>query len=215
MEHNWDKYMRSGHKRRDVIDQLFSPSTITAVTRLLVERVTDRDGYEVGLCFSYHDDIENIFGGSNIEISSRDVGGMRPRTRDTLEKVNRDTDQHANLKRLIENIVDKREYRYDDEKHERTVAYLNDFLRPDGFELRDLNERWRLFPVNSGQPVTAQLDKKIQFSDYESVRNDFERALSQISMDPEGAVTSACSLVESVCKCILDEMQIPMPNKQD
>ena len=197
------------------MEHLLSPSTITAVTKLLVEYVTDRDGYEVGLRYSYHNDIENIFGGSDIEISSRDVGGMRPRTRETLERVNRDPSQHANLKRLLEYIVDKREYGYDDEKHNRTVVYLNEFLCPDGFELRELGNRWRLFPVNSGQPVTAQLDKKIKYSDYESVRNDFERALAQISTDPEDAVTSACSLVESVCKCILEEIQAPMPSRQD
>ncbi len=197
------------------MDQLLSPSTITAVTRILVEHVTDRDGLQVGLFYSYHNDIENIFGGSNIEISSRDVGGMRPRTRDTLERVNRDPSQHTNLKRLVENIVDKREYRYDEDRHLRTVVFLNDFLRPDGFELRQLSDRWRLFPINSGQTVTAQLDKTIKFNEYESVRNDFERALAQISTDPEGAVTSACSLVESVCKCILEEMKAPMPNRQD
>src|SRR5690606_16453788 len=50
---------------------------------------------------------------------------------------------------------------------------------------------------------------------YDSVKEDFEKSLEAVESDPEGAVTAACSTVESVCKCLLDDMKAKYPNKQD
>jgi hypothetical protein len=36
-----------------------------------------------------------------------------------------------------------------------------------------------------------------------------------LGTDPEGAITAACSMVESVCRCILQEMDLPLPAKKD
>lgn len=43
----------------------------------------------------------------------------------------------------------------------------------------------------------------------------WRRALARRSADPEGAITAARSLLESVCKLILDEMQVPYPDTAD
>jgi hypothetical protein len=47
------------------------------------------------------------------------------------------------------------------------------------------------------------------------VQADFERAIEQAENDPEDAVTSACSLVESVCRCILEAIPCDLPAKLD
>jgi Abortive infection C-terminus len=47
------------------------------------------------------------------------------------------------------------------------------------------------------------------------VSRDFERALNDADRDPEGAITSACATVESVCKCLLEQLEKPYPVKKD
>lgn|SRR5262249_19655698 len=74
---------------------------------------------------------------------------------------------------------------------------------------------YRFVSRNTNLPVTAALTEKARLLDYASVSKDFERALHQADTDPEDAITAACSTVESVCKCILDEMRVPYPSKQD
>jgi len=194
---------------------LLSPAALTVLGKLIAGNELDRAGNPLGLPYSYHGQIEDLFGGSNLAIVPRGSHGMYPRTRETLNRANITLSEHDGLKKLIENVVDPREYGGDRDRNARTVEWLNDALHPDGFELRMIGERWRLFTAASGQAVTEQLDKKIGALDFDSVKVDFERALSQADNDPEDAVTSACSLVESVCKCILEEMGVSLPSNQD
>ena len=42
-----------------------------------------------------------------------------------------------------------------------------------------------------------------------------KRALESAETDPEDAITAACSIVESVCRSILVELQLPLPAKRD
>ena len=195
--------------------KLLSPVVITVLCKLIVGNEQDREGNPLGLRYGYHGQIEDLFGGANLEIVPRGAKGMNPRTRETLNSANDTPSKHDGLKKLIENVVDPREYRLDPDQNFRTVQWLNEALCPDGFELRMTNGRWRLFTAASGQAVTEQLDKKISALDFDSVKVDFERALSQSENDPEDAVTSACSLVESVCKCILEDMGLPLPSNLD
>jgi hypothetical protein len=197
------------------MDKLLSPAALTFLYKLIVGNEQDREGKPLGLQYGNHSQIEDLFGGSNLEIVPRASQGIGSRTRDTLNRANSTPSEHNGLKKLIENVADLRGYRNDPDRNARTVQCLNETLRPDGFELRMINGRWRLFTAASGQAVTEQLDKKIGALDFDSVKVDFERALSQADNDPEDAVTSACSLVESVCKCILEEMNVSLLSKQN
>ena len=51
--------------------------------------------------------------------------------------------------------------------------------------------------------------------DFDSVQADFDRALTQADADPEDAITAACSILESTCRCLLGEMGEPIPDRQD
>lgn len=42
-----------------------------------------------------------------------------------------------------------------------------------------------------------------------------DRALASIAEDPEDAVTAACSVLESVCRSILIELGLELPDKKD
>jgi hypothetical protein len=51
--------------------------------------------------------------------------------------------------------------------------------------------------------------------DFDTVSRDLERALASAKDDPEDAVTAACSTVESVCRSILIELALDLPEKKD
>jgi hypothetical protein len=88
--------------------------------------------------------------------------------------------------------------------HERRV-YLWDEFRP----LLDLIERGG--PSPSDQTVTVALE---QF-DAAHVQAAWSKALDRRQSDPEGAITASRTLLESVCKHILDEMSVAYDDKAD
>ena len=51
--------------------------------------------------------------------------------------------------------------------------------------------------------------------DADGVHTVWEKALSRRSTDPEAAITSARTLLETVCKRILDECEVPYTDKED
>jgi hypothetical protein len=51
--------------------------------------------------------------------------------------------------------------------------------------------------------------------DADGVRIDWDKALSRRGHDPEGAITSARTLLETLCKQILDREGVPYTNKDD
>jgi hypothetical protein len=93
------------------------------------------------------------------------------------------------------------------------VDHLKRRLTLDGFELRRAGQRHWLFRTAPEATAASALRAKIEAFDLDSVQRDFDRALAE--GDPEDAITSACSTVESVCKCLLDLMGQPHPAKQD
>ena len=72
----------------------------------------------------------------------------------------------------------------------------------------------RIETFSSAQVLTA-LAAKAGNVNFDTVSRDLERALKSAEQDPEDAVTSACSTVESVCRSILLELQQPLPEKKD
>lgn len=86
---------------------------------------------------------------------------------------------------------------------------MNRRLVLDSFELRTGSGRVKLVRVNPDVAAVCDLRARVEAHDLNSVQLDFERALAE--GDPEGAITAACSMVESVCKCLLDLMGKPYP----
>jgi len=95
------------------------------------------------------------------------------------------------------------------------VDYMNKRLLFDGLELRKIGQVFKVVAFATNTVAAAALKEKAKALDLDSVQNDFERALREADSDPADAITAACSTVESVCKCILDEMGKPYPAKKD
>lgn len=64
-------------------------------------------------------------------------------------------------------------------------------------------------------PARAGLKRRVEILNFDTVQRDIDRALTAAEQDPESAVTSASSTLESVCRSILVELGHPLPAKRD
>lgn len=187
----------------------FSVSTITA----LIDAVTGGAGHQTTPSVGKYrsgNTLEMFFGGAGLRLHIG-MQGRVPATRALLREVNEADDALQQLRPVFEQVADPREYTSEPERLIAVVEHLNRNLRLDGYELRCIDERYRLVELGTNAPVAAALTETARLLNLDSVSRDFERALDQIDIDAEDAITSACSTVESVCKCLLDHMGIPYP----
>ena len=71
--------------------------------------------------------------------------------------------------------------------------------------------------IEAGQspPALSRLSDTASIINFDTVSRDLKRALDNAKTDPESAVTSACSTVESVCRSIIMELGDELPSKKD
>ncbi len=69
--------------------------------------------------------------------------------------------------------------------------------------------------ARGGSPVEDLVAEGVRKLSADSVNVDWRKALDRRSTDPEGAVTAARSLLESVCKTILDDLGEAYGSKDD
>ena len=124
-------------------------------------------------------------------------------------------DEPETLRNIIERAADPRDFVHEPEKLLQVIKYLNGFLIFDQLELQRHGTNVKLMKAGTSTPVLAALAQTIQTIDFDTVRRDLDRALESVERDPEDAVTAACSIVESVCRSILIELKLPLPDKRD
>ena len=142
-------------------------------------------------------------------------GGSRcPAVFALLQALNADPEQHERLVAVLESAVLPAEYP-DPEMLERVLKHLREPLAAEGLALRRVGAAYKLQALTGNVPATSQLAATAARLSLGSVEADFDRATKGADSDPEASITAACSTLESVCKCILEEMQQPMPSKKD
>lgn len=189
--------------------RFLSLPTVTAIRSLIGGLYVD--GATLGVRINTHAQLDDFFNQLGIEVSPEP--SIPKKTRATIDRLNSSPAEHAQLRQVIEQIADSRFYSYGD--HTPTIEYLNKYLPGDGLELREVGGRFRLTSTGTHAVAAVTLLKHADALDLESVRSSFIAAIDEADSKPDGAITAACSTVESVCKCILDEMGVPYPNKQD
>jgi hypothetical protein len=97
----------------------------------------------------------------------------------------------------------------DRESYQERREYLWNSFRP----LLDFLERGD--GGASGVPSDLSVTARLQKFDAAYVKDSWSKALSRREADPEGAITSARTLVESVCKHILDESKVSYDDTAD
>ena len=191
-------------------ERRFSPQYIDA----LAECVTGGSGWSsapsIGI-YRTGPGIVRFFRSLNYDISS--VEGSRvPFTQDLLNQINHVENGLEHIVRITQRLLDPRDYVGREDKLENVVNYLNKYLQYDEFELTRIGTTYRLVEAGGTAPVTEIFGSATL--SLPNVKADFERALSSIESDPGGAITSACSTLESVAKSILDGLGKPYPKDQ-
>jgi hypothetical protein len=138
-----------------------------------------------------------------------------PAVKETLAAINSQADGRRTLNRIIEALVDPRDHIDCPEKLVAVVEYLNKRLAYDGYQIRQVGKLWQLLPQSDAAVAADALKQRAASLSLASVTRDFDRALSQADADPADAITAACCTIESVCKCLLDEMGKPYPTDKD
>lgn len=105
--------------------------------------------------------------------------------------------------------------RGDPHRLQAVVDYLNARLAYDGLELQRVGQQVRLGTPGRSSSVVDALVNVAAVIEFDTVNRDIERALASAESDPEDAVTSACSVVESVCRSVLVELGLLLPAKKD
>lgn len=191
----------------------FSPQTIAALTEIVTGGSGGAAASPIGL-YRSGPKLELFFSTLNLDLH---IGASSrvPAVRTLLMEANRRPDGQEVIGQVIEAVVDARDFLDDPDRHIAVVDYLNKRLSYDKHQLRKRNQQYRLINMAANAQITQALRAKVEDLDLDSVQRDFERAVEQAEADPEGAITSACSTIESVCKCLLDHMEKPYPSKQD
>lgn len=138
-----------------------------------------------------------------------------PAVTEFLHKVHADGDGAEEIKRVIIHVCDPRAYIAEPGKATAVREHINAALEPDGHTIIVVSGKTHLVPRHSGGVIVEPFISKIQILDFDTVQIEIARALPNLESDPEDAVTAACSLIEAVCRSILIELQLPLPQKKD
>lgn len=157
--------------------------------------------------------LESFMRGCNVAMRVGN-GSRLPALIDALERANLGGDQTI-LKSIIERAADPRDFLNDPDRLQSVIEYLNERLSYDGLELQRVGSTIRLGTPGRSSSVVDALATAVVVIDFDTVRRDLDRALASAENDPEDAVTSACSVVESVCRSVLIELGLPLPQKKD
>lgn len=131
------------------------------------------------------------------------------------------TDAHAVLGRVIEEFmeVDPAPARTFGPDHSSPSALEQ--RQRDRARLRELMVKYGLDYAQGGKirasrvgTSTRALETVLRDRDLDAVNVEFERALKHVEDDPPAAVTSACAIVEALCKVYIQDESLEMPSEQ-
>lgn len=138
-----------------------------------------------------------------------------PATTNCLREAAARDDGDQAVERVILRAVDPRDYLSNPDKGQAALNHLNRALEPDGLAVILVSGKPALVLRGTAGIVVASFIEKVILIDFDTVQTDIARALANASVDPEDAITAACSLLESVCRSILIELRLPLPAKKD
>lgn len=97
----------------------------------------------------------------------------------------------------------------------------NEYNRPRKQKIEAVLQRCGLRYVAGGHISTGaalpslSLAEIIKKRDLAAVEAEFHRALENLETRPRDAVSAACNILESVCKCFIEDSGLTMPRRQD
>jgi hypothetical protein len=119
------------------------------------------------------------------------------------------------VRQIIEAAVSPADFIHDPERGDAVIEYMNARLVYDRMSLRKRGIKVDLVDAQSNAPIVSALTDALTPINFDTVTRDLDRALASADNNPEDSVTSACSVIESVCRSIIVELGISMPPKKD
>lgn len=190
-----------------------SPQTIEFLAELISGGVGNSTAEPIGV-YRSGTNIERFMRACNIDF--RLGGGSRvPTLTEELIDINNNDQMRQQLTRIIETACSPTDFVSVPEKHTNVITKLNAYLAADGFEVIRQGAKMRLVEAGISTPVIEKLSGLTEIISFDTVKTDLDRALANAKIDPEDAVTAACSTIESVCRSILIELNLELPPKKD
>ncbi|WP_457588782.1 abortive infection family protein [Ensifer canadensis] len=141
--------------------------------------------------------------------------GTSSRVPTTIEAIRRNLHDSEAIARLILRVSDPRDYLSDPTKGHAVVERLNAALQADELAVVVVNGKPQIVQRKASGATVSAFQAKAELLDFDTVQREIGRALDSATRDPEDAATAASSLLESVCRSILVELNLPMPAKKD
>ena len=147
--------------------------------------------------------------------------GSKPvKVQEWLRSINKDEslDPLEILGKLIEGYMEEV---IEEETFFSSDENVNKKKKKDILRIKKALERANLKYVNGGfisgslGTPSVSLRDSIKNRNYDILNEEFERALKSINANPKEALSSACNIIESVCKVYIEEEQLEMPKKKD
>jgi len=111
---------------------------------------------------------------------------------------------------VIKNMFDPLDYiEAGEETLKKSIDHANKYLKFEDLKIEKKGKYYSLTKIATDFILTPDFNKEIL--NYDNIKEDFEKALQKCSTDIDGALTAACSTLESLFKTILDELNIPYP----
>jgi hypothetical protein len=193
----------------------FSPFVIKA----LVDTITGGAGNDTAPAIGLYRSgpkIEQLFLDCGLDMR---IGASSrvPATTDFLRRTANHFDGNggAYITRVIERVCDPRDYIVEPTKAVSVRDHINKALTSDGFAVVIVGGKALLTKRQGAGGIVEPFIQKVATLDFDTVQIEIARALPNLEEDPEDAVTAACSLIEAVCRSILIELGLPLPQKKD
>ena len=190
----------------------FSPQAITALTQVTTGGSGSGGGSRIGH-YRSGPDLEMFFGNVGLTLVIQPAEGRISAVRNMLTRTNQLPDARERLAPAFAAAVNSLDFVSEAAgKHEEALNYLNLALRGDGYELVEHSGRYRLLAIGAQSQAAAAVREAADMLDLDTVRHHLEDALALVASRPDGAITAACSTVESVCSTILQRLNVPLPS---
>lgn len=198
-----------------MIEPTFSPATLKILTDLVTGGPSSGNVPPIGI-YRSASQIEGLMMECDLDFQ---VGRLNSRVGSLLDFMRtlarNDPSAGSKLTRVIERVASSDDYHADPERQQAVIAHLNRFLARDGMEIVLQGDQPRLVEFGRAGAILEAITDKVATIDFDTVRRDIDRALKSADDDPEDAVTAACSIIKSVCRSILIELQLGLPVKRD
>lgn len=190
------------------------PQSIEAIARVISGG--SAHGYDPDTSFLRYRkgwEIEQFLETCHIDFKVGDRSRL-PALEERLRELNQDSHSQHLILEGVKASVQPIDYVHERERLDQVVDYLNGYLRFDGWEVRVSDINAEVVQLRRGV-ASGPLSARVEVLNLDTVHRDFERAQESVDVDPEDAITAACSLLESILRSIIVALDEELPRQKD